>query len=460
MPHSDAESATVTRASKRRGPAAPAAARLIVVYPRDLAREVLLDDRRRVLGRRAEGTNAVVPHPTVSRRHAEITRDADGGHRVLDLGSHNGTWVDGARLSDEPVPLADQSVLRLGDVLAVYEASSPSSHEVPRVVSEDAIPGDSRAARALRIDVARAGPDPSPALVLGETGSGKERVARELHRLSGRRGPLLAASCAELTPQLFESSLFGHERGAFTGADSARPGLLRSAQGGSVFLDEIGELPVDLQAKLLRVIQESEVRPVGGVRALPIDVRFIAATNRDLAAEVERGAFRQDLLARLALWEIRVAPLRVRRADLLLWLDILHTAWSEQRGDRSPSALVLEPDAAEALLRADWPDNLRGLDRLVHRLAAGRRPQAPVPLAEVAPLIGDSSEPAVPAPVPAAPVARPPAPTRGELAEVLERLGGSVRATARHFGRDRRQIYRWMDAFGLREADAEEPDEG
>jgi DNA-binding NtrC family response regulator len=279
-------------------------------------------------------------------------------------------------------------------------------------------------------------------LLLGETGTGKEHAARVLHRLSGRPGAFVAVSCAELSGELMASQLFGHARGAFTGASEARPGLFRSAAGGTLLLDEIGELPAALQPKLLRVLQEGEVLPVGETRAVTVDVRVVAATHAPLEALIERGGFRRDLYARLAFWTIALPPLRARRADIIMWLQRLHAGFAARRA-LPPAPLPLSADAAEALLVAAWPENLRGLDRLAHHLG-GRAEAAPIGVAELGAL-----EPAA-APARRAAVARPAPPTRAELAELMERLG-SVRAVARHLGRDRRQIYRWLDAFGLRE---------
>ena len=191
-----------------------------------------------------------------------------------------------------------------------------------------------------------------------------------------------------------------------------------------------------------------------------VDVRVVAATNRDLGAEVERGAFRRDLYARLSLWQLEVPPLRARRADLIMWIARLHRRWLAERGGRVDVApLVPDVAAAEALLLAAWPDNLRGLDRLVHALAADAGASAgpgPFTIDRLPDWIRDAPRSPAPAPwsPPLPPEAgspqRPPVPTRDELAAVLERAGGSIRATARHFGRDRKQIYRWLTAHGLK----------
>jgi transcriptional regulator with GAF, ATPase, and Fis domain len=293
--------------------------------------------------------------------------------------------------------------------------------------------------------VARAAPDPSPALIIGETGTGKELIAAEMHRLSGRRGELVAINCAAISPQLIESQLFGHVRGAFTGAGEANTGLVRAARGGTLFLDEIGELPLELQAKLLRVIQEGEVLPVGGTQATKVDVRVIAATNRDLEADAEAGLFRRDLYARLALWVVRVPPLRERRVDVISWFERLHRRWLERRG-RSPAAggtLAFEPNAAEALILNAWPENLRGVDRLVHQHGTMTRP---LTVADLPPWLAARPGSMVSTPPPERRVI--PAPTKAELEQALMETG-SVRATAKRYGRDRRQIYRWMEAFGI-----------
>src|SRR6185295_11015283 len=169
--------------------------------------------------------------------------------------------------------------------------------------------------------------DPAPVLLHGESGTGKERIAGELHRLSGRKGRLIAVNCAALSRELVESQLFGHQKGAFTGATELHPGYFRAAQGGTLFLDEIGELSLEVQPKLLRAIQQGEVQAVGSTQPAHVDVRVVAATNRELQQAVNAGQFRADLYARLSLWELRVPPLRERRADLFPWIDRLHGRW-------------------------------------------------------------------------------------------------------------------------------------
>jgi transcriptional regulator with GAF, ATPase, and Fis domain len=364
------------------------------------------------------------------------------------------------------LPLADGSVIRLGPrVVMVYQ--TPGGGDDGGGASREAIPGQAPTTRALRASIAQVARDPSPVLLVGETGTGKELIAEEIHRLSGRPGPLVAINCAALSPALIESELFGHVRGAFTGAGEAQPGLFREADRGTLLLDEIGELPADLQPKLLRAIQEKEVRPVGTSRSVPVDVRIVAATNRPLAADVEAGTFRRDLYARLSLWEVKVPPLRRRRGDLFMWIDRLYRRWLAERArPAQPPAWTFEAIAAEALLLREWRDNLRGVDRLVHALAAASTPgeepltfpQLPAWLWDTAGAasgaVGESpSAPSWPAAPAVAPLRDPPraAPSKEELVAALARHDGSVRATAKYYGRDRRQVYRWMEAFGLKE---------
>jgi transcriptional regulator with GAF, ATPase, and Fis domain len=437
---------------------AVARARMRLVHPRAAACVIALRGDTTVLGRNPDDPETPpLLDDQVSRRHFEIAWDrARHAHTGRDLGSRNGSFVDGTR-ADQPLPLEDGSVVRLGGVVGVYEVSADGATPAPappEVLA--ALPGEAPAMQELRARVARVAPDPSNVLVIGETGVGKELVAREIHRQSSRTGKLVAVNCAALSRELVESQLFGHVRGAFTGAADDQAGLIRAADGGTLLLDEVGELPLDMQPKLLRVLQDREVRPVGGQRSVRVDVRVVAATNRDLAKQVSSGGFRLDLYARLALWEVRVPPLRQRRGDLPGWIDVLHARWLAER-DRHGEPLLFDAEAMESLLLGDWPGNLRDVDRLVHELASDERTAA----ATRRPL-GVSGLPAwlratEPDPDAGTPDSnqttqeRRPAPSREELEAALASLGGSVRAVAKHFGRDRRQIYRWMEAFGLRE---------
>jgi transcriptional regulator with GAF, ATPase, and Fis domain len=448
-----------SRASETR----PTPAELHVVHPAELRATIVLGEGKVTLGRQSDD-EAVPPllHTLVSRKHFAVEWDAARRlHTGVDLGSSNGSAVDGIP-ANVKLALRDGSVLRVGPVLLVYDAPARFPATDPDEVSREAIPGGAVAARQLREEVARVARDPSPVLLTGATGTGKELIAGEIHRLSGRTGKLVAVNCAVLNPQLVESQLFGHVRGAFTGAHSEQQGLFRAADGGTLLLDEIGELPLELQPKLLRVLQEKEVCPVGGTRNVAVDVRVIAATNRDLAALVDSGGFRRDLYARLALWEIRVPSLQRRRADVLQWLERLAARWRSARGLAAQPLPALDTEAAEALLLRDWSDNLRGVDRLVHALAEAAGTGGTIALRDLPAWLWDEPAREAPtaraeAPAPARAAARaagtataPPIPSRDELAAVLAQNRGSIRATARHFARDRRQIYRWLEAFGLK----------
>lgn len=227
--------------------------------------------------------------------------------------------------------------------------------------SEVSLIGLSPAIRELREKIDRVASSQSPVLILGETGTGKEVVARSVHERSGLK-KFVPIDCSVLVGPLMETELFGYVRGAFTGADSNRAGLLEEAHLGTSFFDEIGELPLTLQVKLLRVLQEREFRPVGSTVSRYVESRVIAATNRNLAEEVRRGRFRQDLYFRLNVITLRIPPLRERREDIL----VLANYFLEKHTD----GLRLSPGVEEALMVYDWPGNVRELENTIHRMAA------------------------------------------------------------------------------------------
>lgn len=418
---------------------------LSIVHPPELAAVRLELGDGLVLGRQSEPGVAVVAHSTVSRRHAAI-QHKDSGLWLVDLDSRNGTSVNGAP-AREPTYLLPQSIVRLGDVLAVVDQAGAGVFD-----AAEALAGTSPAMVRAREQLARAAPERAPVLIVGETGVGKERLAFEVHRRSGRPGAYVTLNCAELTRELIESQLFGHRRGAFTGASGSQEGLFVAADGGTLFLDEIGELSLDLQPKLLRVLEDGQVRALGSTHSRAVDVRIVAATNRNLDEWVEQGGFRRDLYARLALFEIHLPPLRERRQDLLAWLELLHRG---EQPSAPPLAARFHPDVVERLLLHPWLDNLRGLKRLVVRLGSGAAagPIGVRALLEALPELegGRTRQSSLPAPPQRSPSAPPgqKTPTREELLAVLEANGFSVRATSKHFGRDRRQIYRWIEAYGI-----------
>jgi DNA-binding NtrC family response regulator len=285
--------------------------------------------------------------PSMSVRHAEIRIE---GERVLlrDLGSGIGTRLNGQILvGDRALEAGD--VLRMGDTLLVYAPAPPSSG-----IAEPELVGTSAPMVAVRRSVDAVATRKHMVVITGETGTGKEVVARLLHQRSGRAGPFVAVNCGTFTEGLLASDLFGHVRGAFTGAVTDQQGLFRAARGGTLVLDEIAEIPLALQANLLRVLEMSEVRPVGGGRDVATDVRVVATSNRELVELVQAGRFRADLYSRLAQWTIRLPTLRERREDIpALTTNLL--------GRCDGAGRRLTPDLAEALLVHDWPLNVRGL---------------------------------------------------------------------------------------------------
>lgn len=273
--------------------------------------------------------------------------------------------------------------------------------------------------------VGKVAPTSTSVLVQGETGTGKELIARALHELSPRRsGPLVKVNCAALSPTLVESELFGHEKGAFTGAQKRRVGRFELADGGTLLLDEVGELPLELQPKLLRVLQEQELERVGGTRPVPIDVRIVAATNRNLSKAVEAGRFRADLFYRLAVFPIEVPPLRDRMSDCVVLADAFLRSQAHRLGK---TITGLTPRALDALLAHDWPGNVRELANVIERAAivatGSLATEADLPpLAHLAPREGDGAARLI------APARDTPLETveRWHIVRVLERAGWVV----------------------------------
>ena len=300
---------------------------------------------------------------TVSRRHCAIEPLATGV-RIRDEGSMNGVFVGGLRVFDAVV--SGDAQVRLGDtVLTIEPLSEVVAREQAATDRFCNLLGRSPRMRELFADLARIAPSDVTVLIEGETGSGKELVAESVHAASLRaQGPLVVFDCSSVAPTLAESELFGHERGAFTGAVATRPGIFEQADGGSIFLDELGELPKDLQPKLLRVLERREVRRLGSQRTIPVDVRLIAATNRNLAAEVQRGNFREDLYFRLAAAHVRVPPLRDRMEDLPLLVEHFLTRTKPRR-----NVADIPPQVWTMFNTHRWPGNVRELWNAVQRFS-------------------------------------------------------------------------------------------
>ncbi len=310
----------------------------------------------------APDNDLVVADPTVSRYHLRLDV-GPGGLTAHDLGSKNGLVYQGAQVAAVDLP-ASGGALRLGEAeLLIIPADEASAGAPPPVRDRlGRLRGNHPTMHALYALIERVAAGASTVLVTGETGTGKELVAEAVHEHSPRRGgPFVVVDCGGLPPTLVESELFGHVKGAFSGADRDHPGAFRSAHGGTLFIDEIGELPLDLQPRLLRVLASREVKPVGAGHAVPVDLRIVAATHRDLRAEVDAGRFRADLYYRLSVVELTLPPLRARGLDLLTLAD----AFLAEAGRGA-----LTPRSRKLLVEHHWPGNVRQLRNVIERAVA------------------------------------------------------------------------------------------
>lgn len=304
--------------------------------------------------------NLVVSDETVSRTHFEIVRDARG-YLLRDLGSTNGTFLDGAEIRE--------AYIRAGSVIAAGAAElkfSPFEERIQIFPSEKEQLGE-MVARSLPMRqifglVDRIAPTDATVLIEGETGTGKDVIARTLHALSKRKDkPFVVVDCGAVSGTLIESELFGHEKGAFTGANSRRLGAFEFASGGTVFLDELGELSLDLQPKLLRVLEQREIRRVGSSETIKVDIRVIAATRMDLKSEIEKGKFREDLYFRLNVVPILAPSLRDRREDIPILAKLF---MAQLAGHEVPP---LSDNSLSLLAAHDWPGNVRELRNVLER---------------------------------------------------------------------------------------------
>ncbi|MEZ4401080.1 MAG: sigma 54-interacting transcriptional regulator [Kofleriaceae bacterium] len=390
---------------------------------------------RRPLGRGrlrvGSGTDAdlIVTDAHVSRLHCELEPSADGV-LLRDLGSTNGTLVGGARIRE--VVLQPGVVVTLGGCTLMLEADRPPMEDA----RFGALASSAPAMAPVFAMLAKLAPSEVTVLLAGETGVGKDLLAREVHAASERRaGPLEVFDCGAVTATLIESELFGHEKGAFTGAVVERAGAFERAHGGTLFLDEIGELPLDLQPRLLRVLEQRCVRRVGGAAEVPVDVRVIAATHRDLGAEVSAGRFRQDLYFRVSAAVVEVPPLRARLEDLPRLVGQL----LDGRAHATPATMA-------ALAGYHWPGNVRELRNVlttavamldghvldVRHLMFPAPPRRDLDLEEL-PLAGQSLA----------------AIERAAIKQTLDREGGNRTRTAKALGIAQSTLYEKLKRYGL-----------
>ncbi len=337
--------------------------RVVVVEGPDEGKVFELDPNApsRMLVGTSPACSIVLTDPTVSRRHAAFDPTANGAYRLTDVGSTNGTFVDGVRVVDAYVRGGE--LVRFGGTAVRLEADAGAEHApLPSAMRFGKTLGASVAMRRLYLACEKLAAARVPVVIEGETGTGKEVLAESLHEMGGARGPFVVFDCTTVAPSLLEAELFGHERGAFTGADRARPGVFEEADGGTLLIDEIGDLDLPLQAKLLRALDRSEVRRVGGQRTIKVDVRFLAATRRDLDKEVAAGRFRDDLFHRLAVARVELPPLRARQGDV----PILTRHFVKQMGGPPTLAAQIEARFADYA----WPGNVRELRNVVARYVA------------------------------------------------------------------------------------------
>jgi DNA-binding NtrC family response regulator len=400
---------------------------------------------RRMLAGQSDVCDLVIADRRVSRRHLAFELAGDA-LRVTDQGSSNGSFVNGLRVLDFLARGGEE--VALGDTTLVVErvAASPDPSAVSTRTSFGRLVGASPAMRALYPLCERLAQADVTVLIEGETGTGKEMLAESIHEASARAsGPFVVFDCTTVAPSLLESELFGHERGAFTGAGAAREGLFEQASGGTLLIDEIGDLEPALQPKLLRAIERGEVRRVGGQKLLKFDVRVLTATRRDLDREVQNGRFRDDLFHRVAVARVEIPPLRARKGDVAL----LARHFASQLG---ADAGAIPYDQIVRWEDAPWPGNARELRNAVARyLAVGELPEDPR-------LASGSSLP--PASAFEGLLGLPIAVARQRLMDELERVyierilaanGGDIRKAAAASGLARRQFFRLKAKAGGRE---------
>ncbi|MGH7753496.1 MAG: sigma 54-interacting transcriptional regulator [Gemmatimonadales bacterium] len=417
--------------------------RLVVTGGRDAGLELPFNGPTLIVGR-APDSDLVLGDETVSWRHLSLER-APEGIRVRDLASRNGTFLDGRRI-ESAITGAGSSIrtgrthLRLAGPAAAVSREAPAADSSGTGLAE--LVGRSPAIQRVYGRIREAAASRVPVLLLGETGTGKELAARAIHAIGSRaRGPFVPVNCAAVARELIEDELFGHARGAFTGATGERRGAFEAADGGTVFLDEIGELPLDLQPKLLRVIEDGHVPRLGG-GGRPSDFRILAASNRDLSQEVAAGRFRRDLFYRLAVCEIRMPALSDRLEDLGALTHVFLRSAEQHTGVPGAHATRFEEAAFTPLREHAWPGNVRELRNLILR-AVTRRPAGVVDRALVEELLAEG----------AVPEGRPSSTLEAiqvdAVRNALRDCDGSRRAAARRLGIAESTLYEKIRRYGL-----------
>ena len=397
-----------------------------------------------LLGKHPEN-DVVIDATGVSPYHLEVCAQANAV-LIRDVGSKNGTFYNGARITE--VRVGAGAVVRVGGPAGI-ELNIELTH-MPQIAPSEAeqfgpLVGSSASMRSVFTVLERTSPSTATIMVVGETGTGKELVAQAVHGASPRKdGPFVVVDCGAIPHNLIESELFGHVRGAFTDAANDREGAFEQANGGSLFLDELGELPLELQPKLLRAVESRSIQRLGENTRRNIDVRLIAATHRDLQAEVDAGRFRQDLFFRLAVVTLRLPPLRDRGRDVITLAKYMLTQLGQ------PDAIEFEGPVAQALMSYSWPGNVRelrnALERAIHLGAEHAIPMAgpggrqrrrmdpedapDLPFKEAKEQLVVSFE-------------------RAYVERLMSRHGGNISAAARHAGIDRNYLYRLLKKHDL-----------
>ena len=423
--------------------------RVVVSGGPDTGKEVVSDKERIRVGAHSSNDLILSEDRTASRHHFEI-QYTERGYLLIDLNSTNGTWLDSRRVERAYLSLGSQ--IRAGQSVVTF---APIDEEVTVEPDREGelcgMVGQSVKMRQIFGLIKKIAPMDVSVIIQGETGTGKELVARAIHELSGRkRGPMVVLDCGAIPPNLIESELFGHEKGAFTGAVASRPGAFERASGGTIFLDELGELRTDLQPKLLRVLENREVRRVGGNDVIEVDVRVIAATNRDLVKEIQAGNFREDLYFRLSVITIQLPPLRQRREDIP---HIVRKALADPEVVQRHGRKHLSPAAASVLMAYSWPGNIRELMNVISHVLTfserdeidvahlparvqGQQTEQPLPFNEHL-SFKDAKEQLLESF------------EREYISQVLARCDGNISRAARESGLHRKSIERLVKKYGL-----------